>query len=134
MPEDGFEYDGTFYTFHVSDTGKDLMLIDRIAGMPLQEFFELIDDDHERGRGPILLTLIAMSIRFGQPTWSVERVIRTVQELSLSDVTFFNPDGEEAEPELPPALEGETTDPTGQSSPSRSRSTSSVPDEEPSAT
>lgn len=135
MAEDGFEYGGTFYTWHVSDMGKDPMLIDRFSNLPLHEFFELVDDGFDRGRAPILLTLIATSIRFGHPDWSVERIVRTVQDLSLSDVEFINPDEEEAELELPPASEGEpTTAPTGGSSPSPSKSTSSEPAEEPSAT
>jgi hypothetical protein len=128
---DGFEYGGTFYRWHVSDMGKDLMLIDRFSNMPLHEFFEIVDDGFDRGRAPILLTLIATSIRHGHPEWSVERVIRTVQNLSLSEITFIEPDEEEeVEPELPPASEGEaTTDPTGASSPSPSRFTPSDPAE-----
>jgi hypothetical protein len=126
---DGFEYDGTFYRWHVSDMGKDLMLIDRFSNLPLHEFFELVDDGVDRGRAPILLTLIATSIRFGRPDWSIERIVRTVQNLSLSDVTFIEPD-EEDEPELPPASNGETTGPTGASSPSPSRSTFSELDAE----
>jgi hypothetical protein len=103
---DGFEYDGTFYRWHVSDMGKDLMLIDRFSNLPLHEFFELVDDGVDRGRAPILLTLIATSIRFGRPDWSIERIVRTVQNLSLSDVTFIEPD-EEDEPELRPARLGQ---------------------------
>jgi hypothetical protein len=126
--EDGFEYDGTFYRWHVSDMGKDLMLIDRFSNMPLHEFFEVVDDGFDRGRAPILLTLIATSIRFGQPDWSVERIVRTVQNLSLGDIVFIDGD-EEAAPELPPASEGETVS-TGNGSSSPSKSTSSEPAEE----
>lgn len=129
---DGFEYDGTFYRWHVSDMGKDLMLIDRFSNLPLQEFFELVDDGVDRGRAPILLTLIATSIRFGHPDWSVERIVRTVQNLNLSDVVFIEPDDEEEE-QLPPASEDETAS-TGGSSSSPSRSTSSDPAEETSET
>jgi hypothetical protein len=129
---DGFEYDGTFYRWHVSDMGKDLMLIDRFSNLPLYEFFEVVDDGFDRGRAPILLTLIATSIRFGHPDWSVERVVRTVQNLSLSEIVFIEPDEEEVE-ELPPASEGETGS-TGGSSPSLSRSTSSEPAAETSET
>jgi hypothetical protein len=125
---DGFEYDGTFYSWKVSDMGKDLMLIDRFSGLPLHEFFEVVDDNFDRGRAPILLTLIATSIRAGHPDWSVERIIRTVQNLSLSGVTFLEPDDEEAAVELPPASEGETTGPTGPGSPSPLRSLPSEPD------
>ena len=101
-PADGFELDGTFYRWHVSDMGKDLMLIDRFAGLPIQEFFDVVDDDHERGRGPILLTLIATSIRNEHPDWSVERITRLVLGLSLSSVTFVNGDLEQDDPTLPP--------------------------------
>lgn len=131
MADDGFEYGGTFYRWHISDIGKDLMLIDHFSRLPLHEFFELVDDGVDRGRAPILLTLIATSIRAGHPDWSVERIVRVVQELELSEVVFISPE-EEAEPELPPASEGER--PTGGSSSSPSRSTSSEPGEETSET
>jgi hypothetical protein len=98
--DDGFEYQGTFYRWHVSDMGKDLMLIDRFSGLPVTEFFEVVDDEHERTRGPILLTLIATSIRNGRPAWSVERIVRTVMDLNLSEVDFVSAD-EEDEPMHP---------------------------------
>jgi hypothetical protein len=102
-PDDGFEYGGTFYRWHVSDMGKDLMLIDRFSGLPITEFFDVVDDEHERTRGPILLTLIATSIRNGHPDWSVERIARLVLGLSLSDVAFVNGDLEEDDTTLPPS-------------------------------
>ena len=120
-PADGFELDGTFYRWHVSDIGKDLMLIDRFAGLPIQEFFDVVDDDHERGRGPILLTLIATSIRNGHPDWSVERITRLVLGLSLSDVVFVNGDLEEQDPTLPPP------GPPGPAPPANGDSSSSTP-------
>ena len=120
-PADGFELDGTFYRWHVSDIGKDLMLIDRFAGLPIQEFFDVVDDDHERGRGPIMLTLIATSIRNGHPDWSVERITRLVLGLSLSDVVFVNGDLEEQDPTLPPP------GPPGPAPPANGDSSSSTP-------
>jgi hypothetical protein len=94
----GFEYGGEFYRWHVSDLGKDLMLIDRFTGgMPIPEFFELVDDDEERIRGPILLTLIATSIRHAHPDRSVERITRTVMGLNLSDVEFVGADSDDEE-------------------------------------
>jgi len=120
-PADGFELDGTFYRWHVSDIGKDLMLIDRFAGLPIQEFFDVVDDDHERGRGPILLTLIATSIRNGHPDWSVERITRLVLGLNLSDVVFVNGDLEEQDPTLPPP------GPPGPAPPANGDSSSSTP-------
>jgi len=126
--EDGFEYKGRFYRWHCTDMGKDLMLIDRFAGVPIVEFFELVDDDAERGRAPILLSLIATSVRAGNPDWSVERVVRTVQDMNLSDVTFVNADEEEPTPPLPdtPPV---TAPPTGEPSrsPSNGSSSSSTP-------
>jgi hypothetical protein len=135
MMDDGFEYQGEFYRWHVTDIGKDLMLIDRFSGLPIQEFFELVDDDHERGRGPILLTLIATSIRNGHPDWSVERVIRLVMDLNLGDVKFLAGDEqEEVEGQIPPAQTATGNGSTGEESPSPPRSTSSDPARETYAT
>jgi hypothetical protein len=134
---DGFEYQGEFYGWSVTDIGKDLMLIDRFSGLPIHEFFQLVDDDHERGRGPILLTLIATSIRAGHPDWTAERVIRTVMDLSLSEVTFLNadkPESQEGLPDSPPAETAESNGSTGDASPSPSKSTSSDPPPERSGT
>jgi hypothetical protein len=115
---DGFEFNGVFYPWHVTDMGKDLMLIDQFAKQPITEFFAQIEDQFDRGRAPILLTLIATSIRAGNPDWSVERVARTVLNLNLSDVTFIDADAEEAE--NPPSADGTPT-----SEPSRSPATGS---------
>lgn len=120
----GFEYQGTFYRWHVSDTGKDLMLIDRFAGLPVLDFFDLLDDEEERGRGPILLTLIATSIRFAHPGWSVPRIARMVENLSLSDVEFVGEDEEEAEP-LPPQSQKPSEPPADEPSPSLPNGSSS---------
>lgn len=121
-PDDGFEYNGTFYHWHVSDIGKDLMLIDRFSGMPLGEFFDVVGDNFDRGRGPILLTLIGTSIRFAHPEWSVERIVRMVMDMPLSDVHFVTADAEADT--LPPAS-GEQADPTGTASVSPLKSPSS---------
>lgn len=108
QPRKGFEYQGTFYTWHCSDLGKDLMLIDRISGMSVVEFFETIEDDAGRERAPVLLALIATSVRHGHPDWSVERIHRLVLNLSLSDVAFVGDDdqdeGEGAPQAGPPEL------------------------------
>jgi hypothetical protein len=124
--EDGFELAGRFYRWHVTDMGKDLMLIDRFSGLPITEFFAQIDDQFDRGRAPILLTLIATSVRHGNPDWSVARIERTVLNLNLSDVTFVDADQEPAE-NPPPASADET--PTGDTSrsPSTGSSASSTP-------
>lgn len=105
---DGFEYDGTFYRWHVTDGGKDLMLIDRFARMPVTDFFEIIEqeDGVDSGRAPILLALIATSIRDRHPDWTVERIERTVLNLNLGDVSFLGGDTEEGT--LPPSTAGTT--------------------------
>lgn len=100
-PEDGFELGGEFYRWHVTDNGKDLMLIDRFTAMPIQEFFEIIEDTFDRGRAPVLLAMLATSIRAKHPDWSVERIARTVMGTNLSDVAFIEGDAEEEKP-LPP--------------------------------
>lgn len=129
--DDGFELHGQFYRWHVSALGKDLMLIDRFSGLPVSEFFEIVEDDFDRGRAPIMLSLIATSIRNGHPDWSVERIVRTVMDLSLDEVVFVNTDMEEPAPG-PPASEGEG--PTGANSSSPSKSPRSAPAPERSAT
>lgn len=120
--EDGFEYEGVFYAWHVSDVGKDLRLIDHFTGMPVTDFFEAVRDSFDGGRGPVLLALVATSIRAARPDWSVERIARMVDGLSLSDVVFLdagNEDGDGAPP--PSAGEGPASKPESSrtSSPSR---------------
>ena len=90
--EEGFEYQGIFYKWRVSDMGKDLMLIDYFAKMPVQEFFDVVDDALERGRAPILLALMATSIRAQYPDRSVERITRMVMDMPLGDVAFVGGD------------------------------------------
>lgn len=104
--EDGFELDGTFYRWALSDQGKDLMLIDRFTQMPISEFFSVIEDGFDRGRGPVLLAMIATSIRAGNPDWTVERVVRRVMDLSLGDDVTFIDGGAEEDPR-PPAIAAE---------------------------
>lgn len=126
--EDGFELGGVFYRWTASDTGKDLMLIDRFTGMPVHEFFGIIEDTFDRGRAPILLALMATSIRAKFPDRSVERIVRQVQDLSLGEVVFIGGDDdvgvtpdvgaldEEGKP-IPPAEGGkDSTEPPTRSS------------------
>jgi hypothetical protein len=127
VTEDGFEYQGQFYRWHVTDMGKDLMLIDRFCGMPVTEFFNIVDDALERERAPILLALVATSIRDAHPGWSVERIVRTVMDLSMSDLVFVEADSEE--PAESPPVETAAELPT--SEPSRSPSNGSSPPSTP---
>lgn len=101
--QDGFEFEGVFYAWHVSDMGKDLRLIDHFTGMPVSDFFEAVRDSFDGGRGPVLLALIATSIRHARPDWSVERVARLVDGLSLSDVVFLDAGNEEGDGAPPPS-------------------------------
>jgi len=101
--ENGFEYQNRFYPWHAGDTGKDLMLIDRLTGLSLGEFFEALDDQPDRGS--ILLALVATSLRHGNPAWSVDKIYRIVTELSLSeDLEFIGGEQEDdaSRPPLPP--------------------------------
>lgn len=92
----GFEWQGVFYPWKLSDTGKDLLLIDRITNMPVDEFFEVVEDEGSVLRGSILLAMIATSLRAYHHTWSIERIYRSVMELSLSeDIEMFGMDEEE---------------------------------------
>jgi hypothetical protein len=128
--EGGFELHGEFYPWHVSDIGKDLMLIDRFSGLPVAEFFQVVEDDFERGRAPILLTLVATSIRHKHQDWSVERIVRLVMDTNLGEVVFVGADEEEAKPNIPPAEAAST----GADSASPSRSPRSDPAPERSGT
>lgn len=110
--KDGFEYQGRFYPWTITDGAKDLMLIDRFTGMSVIDFFETIEDEVERGRGPILLALIATSMRAAFPDRSVERIARTVESLNLSEVTFFGGDEVDPPAETP---ERATSDSSGES-------------------
>jgi len=118
--ENGFEYQNRFYPWHAGDTGKDLMLIDRLTGLSISEFFEALEDQPDRGS--ILLALVATSLRHGNPTWPVERIYRLVTELSLSeDLDFVNPDQQEDGPSPPsetPATEEQSNSQSNGSSPS----------------
>jgi hypothetical protein len=124
--EGGFELHGEFYPWHVSDIGKDLMLIDRFSGLPVAEFFQVVEDDFERGRAPILLTLVATSIRYKHQDWTVERIVRMVMDTNLGELVFVGGDEEEAKPELPPAEPVSTG--AGSVSPSRSPRSETEPE------
>lgn len=132
--EDGFEITatpGVFYRWHVTSKGKDLMLIDRFTEMPPQDFFAAIEDEFDRSRTPILLALIATSIRNRQQDWSLERIVRTVMDLDLGeDLTFIDADVEEAEG--PPSQAGPepatSSSPSDESSPSPIHLASSEPE------
>lgn len=121
--EDGFELGGLFYGWHVSDGGKDLMLIDSFARMPVAEFFETIEDEFDRGRAPILLAMIATSVRAKHPDWSVQRIERLVLNTPLSEIEFVDSD---AEAQLVPPAEG-GLQPPASTEPSNGSSSSSTP-------
>lgn len=112
-PEDGFEIalhgnEREFIPWQISDKGKDLMIIDRLTGgMPPHEFFSAVEDLHDRGRGPLLLAMMGTSIRARNPNWSVDRIIRLLLDVSISeDVNFIDGD-EDEEVETVPKLSGD---------------------------
>jgi hypothetical protein len=126
----GFEWRGRFYPWSVTDIGKDLMLLDRIAQMPPSVFFELLDDVDDQERTPVLLTLIATSLRAGHPEWSVDRIYRTVMGLNMTaDIDFVSPEtGDGGAVDRPPAETGPETSAPGRS-PSNGSSLPSTPQE-----
>mgnify|MGYP001210634254 CR=1 FL=1 len=91
----GFEIKGEFFPWHLTDKIKDLQLIDHFAQMPPADFFSSVEDDFDRSRTPILTAMMATSIRHGRQAWSMARVIRMVEDLAMSEVTFV--EGEEEE-------------------------------------
>lgn len=106
MSERGFEFEGEFYPFKVSDLGEDLILIDKFADMRIDEFFRAMGDDEQLRRAPVQLALIATSFRAGT-NWSTERIVRTVKETPFSDFVFVGTDEEDEE--RPPAPADEST-------------------------
>jgi hypothetical protein len=103
MPEElpkksGFEYDGVFVSWHLTDKVVDLQLVDQFSKMPPADFFAAVEDDFDRERTPILSAMIATSLRHHYQNWSVARVTRYVENMHMSQVLFF--DGEENEPEV----------------------------------
>ena len=120
--DEGFEHAGRFYTWHISDHAKDLLLIDTFSRLPADEFFRLMDEgDLDMRRTPVMLALIATSLRHGNPDWSYQKVERTVMDASLSDFEFVSADEPEQEADAgPPALSGPSStgpqeQPTGSS-------------------
>ena len=100
--DDGFEFQGRFYAWRISDHAKDLQLIDRLTGMGVDRFFDLLDDDEQASRPSLMLAMVACSIRAGNPDWSVGRVLRTVNGIeSLSDEVVML-GGDEESQEVPP--------------------------------
>lgn len=126
--EAGFDFQGKFYPWKLSDTGKDLLLIDRITNMPVDEFFALAEDEEADLRGSVLLAMFATSLRAGNPSWSVERVYRTVMDLSLSDDIEILDDEEDAA-EAVPTEEDQAAEQPSSSSPADESSLSSIPEE-----
>lgn len=125
----GFELGGEYYPLAAHDTGKDLMLIDRVTGgMSLFDFRDAITDAEQWQRGPILLTLIACSVRAAHPDWTVERILRLVQDLNLSDVEFIATDEEEPDPL--PVPTSDTNDGSSKSPSNGSSSSLTLPDGE----
>ena len=125
MPEDlpkksGFEYEGVFVSWHLTDKVVDLQLVDQFAKMPPADFFSAVEDDFDRERTPILSAMIATSLRHHYQNWSVARVIRYVENMHMSQVIFF--DGEEGEPEVEglPPTETDTPSADGEDSPDSS--------------
>jgi hypothetical protein len=122
----GFEYDGRFYEWQFGSTGKDLMLIDRISGLSLSELDEAAQQG--RDRPTIMLAMIATSLRAGNPTWSVERIIHAVEELDTDkDITWIGLEEEDTGP--PAETAGEPPTSGSSASPSNGSSPQSTPPE-----
>ena len=130
--QDGFEYkipgedEATFFPWTVSDGGKDLMLIDHFTHLPLHEFFALIEDEFDRSRAPVLLAMMATSIRAVHTDWTKDRIVRTVENLNISDVEMIDAEADEA-PRVDPPAEAEKSTGAKSSSASKSSATRQAP-------
>src|SRR3954463_10284132 len=123
--EDGFEYklDGdnepaTFFPWKLNLEGaKDMLIIDSFTQLPIDVFHEKLQDGFDRRRGPFLLAMIATSIAAKFPDWTVQRIVRLVENLDFSKFAGIDADEEEAgDVNVPP----ETGEPTNDSSSSPS--------------
>ncbi len=101
VTEAGFEIGGEFYPWKINDTGKDFMLWDRFTGIPVDQMADVLSDDEQRGRAPVIFSMVAMSVRAAHPDWSVERIVRLVMDTPLSEITMI--EGEEEDDAGPPA-------------------------------
>lgn len=91
-PEAGFWIKDDFYPWTLNDGVKDLILLDRVTGgMPTGEFFAAVRDEDERGRGPVLIGMMALSVRATHPEWSVNKIERFFDALDLNDVEYVQP-------------------------------------------
>ena len=123
--EDGFEYklpgdtEATFFKWSLNlESTPHMRLIDHFAGVPLHVFAENLDDDLEKQRIPVLLSVIATSIETKYPEWTFERVVRTVEKFDWSG--YKQIEGDDASPpdETPAKTSEDSTKPSGESSPS----------------
>ena len=127
--EDGFEYklpgenEATFFKWNLNlESTPHMRLIDHFAGVPIHVFAENLDDDLEKQRIPVLLSVIATSIESKYPEWTFERVVRTVEKFDWS--SYKQIEGDDA---LPPdeSPAGSTTE--GSTSQSDESSSSVIP-------
>lgn len=123
MKEDGFEYklpgedQATFFPWKVNVEGaKDMLIIDSFTQLPIDVFHEKLQDGFERRRGPFLLALIATSIAAKFPDWTVQRVVRLVENLDFGEFVGIEAGGEEGADAGPPDVTGERTSDTSSSS------------------
>ncbi len=73
----------TFFPWSLGYSGKDLRIIDAVTRMPLGEFMEAMQDPSQFGRGVVQLAMIGLSIRAKNPEWTVERILRIVDNLDF---------------------------------------------------
>lgn len=100
----GFEFDGEFVPFHLTDLGKDLQVIDRLTGgMPPHEFFDATKDLEGRARGPVQLGLLGTSLRAHHPEWSVSRICSLIEGTPFSDFVYVKGEPEEEADVGPPS-------------------------------
>jgi len=132
MPqEDGFEYklpgdeQATFFKWNLNlESTPHMRLIDHFAGVPIHVFAENLDDDLEKQRIPVLLTVIATSIETKYPEWSFERVVRTVEKFDWAAYKAIEADEDDAGPPAESTTESTSEDSTR---PSDGSSSSVIP-------
>jgi len=97
---------GDVIEWNIGDGVKDLILIDKVTmGMPTAEFYGAIRDAEQRGRGPVLLGMLALSVRAAHPDWSLRVIEDMIMNMDFETLTYYDSNGkpitDEQEEEAP---------------------------------
>lgn len=92
----GYAIDGVFYPLVETFTMGDAILVERLAGISMEEFGERLKA--REGGATLLACLIGASVSRVQRTWSIAKIERFIQhDVDLSKFEFIVPEDIEVE-------------------------------------